>query len=153
MNTNYRRIALISIRVILGLLFLVSGVGKLINSSDAQYLVELLATKFFWLIEYKYLIVISVTIIELILSVLLLWGRYLKSALAGSFVLLMSFTVVLAYFYFNGMVVEECGCFGAFGGGGGTEFTLIRDLVLIALVVVAYLLGTAKNAHIPIKEV
>jgi len=138
-----------TIRIILGLLFLVSGVGKLINSSDAQYLVELLATKFFWLIEYKYAIVITVTIIELILSVLLLWGRYLKTALIGSFILLLSFTTVLAYFYVNGMTVEECGCFGAFGGGGGTEFTLIRDLVLIGLVVAGFLLAKKQKQPNP----
>lgn len=147
MNTDYRRIALITIRIILGLLFLVSGVGKLINSSDAQYLVELLATKFFWLIEYKYAIVLTVTIIELILSVLLLWGRYLKTALTGSFILLLGFTVVLSYFYFTGMTVEECGCFGAFGGGGGTAFTLFRDLVLIALVVAGFVLSMSRQKN------
>ena len=133
--------------MILGLLFLVSGVGKLINSSDAQYLVELLATKFYWLIEYKYMIVLSVTIIELFLSALLLWGRYLKTALTGSFLLLLSFTGVLSYFYFTGMTVEECGCFGAFGGGGGTELTLLRDLVLIVLVVAGYLLSTSQQKN------
>ncbi|HKK46658.1 MAG TPA: MauE/DoxX family redox-associated membrane protein [Balneolaceae bacterium] len=145
MNANYRRIALLIIRIILGLLFLVSGVGKLINNSDAQYLVELLATKFFWLIEYKYMIVISVTIIELILSVLLLWGRYLKTALTGSFLLLLSFTAVLSYFYFTGMTVEECGCFGAFGGGGGTVVTLLRDVVLILLVIAGFVLANKKD--------
>lgn len=140
MKQMYSRIALTTIRVILGLLFLVSGIGKLISASDAKYLVELLATEFYWIIEYSSLIVTSTSIIELILAVFLLWGRYLKSALAGSLALLLAFTTVLSYFYFQGMKIEGCGCFGAFGGGGGLEFTLIRNLVLITLIIISYLL-------------
>ncbi|HEX6981134.1 MAG TPA: MauE/DoxX family redox-associated membrane protein [Balneolaceae bacterium] len=140
MNPKYSRIALTAIRVILGLLFLISGIGKLINASDARYLVELLATEFYWLIEYSTFIVTATSVIELILAVFLLWGKYLKSALAGSLVLLLAFTTVLSYFYFQGMEIASCGCFGAFGGGGGLGFTLMRNLVLIALIIGAYLL-------------
>ncbi|HET6528537.1 MAG TPA: MauE/DoxX family redox-associated membrane protein [Balneolaceae bacterium] len=145
MNPKYSRIALTTIRIILGLLFLVSGIGKLINASDARYLVELLATEFYWLIEYSTFIVTAASVVELILAVFLLWGKYLKSALAGSLVLILIFTSVLSYFYFQGMEIASCGCFGAFGGGGGLGFTLIRNLTLIALIIGAYLLLPSSN--------
>lgn len=145
MKPQYRRYILIAIRIILGLVFLMSGIGKLINASDAQYLVELLATTYYWLIEYSSLIVTATSIIELVLAIFLLWGRYLKWALGGTLLLLLGFSSVLSYFYMQGMNVESCGCFGAFGFASGIEFTLIRNLVLIALVIGAYLLMVPKN--------
>jgi uncharacterized membrane protein YphA (DoxX/SURF4 family) len=145
MKPQYRRYSLTAIRIILGIVFLMSGIGKLINASDAQYLVELLATTYYWLIEYSSLIVTGTSIIELVLAIFLLWGRYLKWALAGTLLLLLGFTSVLSYFYFQGMSVENCGCFGAFGFASGLEFTLIRNLVLIALIIGAYLISTSKS--------
>ena len=140
MTSKRKRIALTIIRIILGVIFLLSGIGKLINGADAQYLVELLATKFYWLIEYSSLIVTSTSVIELVLAVFLLWGRYLKWALAGTLLMLLGFSSVLSYFYLQGMSVENCGCFGAFGFASGLEFTLIRNLVLVLLIVGAFML-------------
>lgn len=145
MNLNYTRTALVTIRVIIGLLFFVSGIGKLINSSDAQYLVELLATKFYWLIEYQTLIVTGTSIFELILSVLLLWGKYLRWAFSASLLMLAAFSSVLGYFYLQGMSVENCGCFGAFGFASGLEFTLFRNAFLILLVIIGLILTRPKE--------
>lgn len=149
MTAKTRRISILTIRIILGVLFLVSGIGKLINGSDARYLVELLATEFYWLIEYAGPIVIATSIIELVLAVFLLWGKYLKSALAGSLLMLCGFSAVLGYFYLQGMSVENCGCFGAFGFASGLEFTLIRNLVLIALIIGAFVLIATKSTKAP----
>lgn len=140
MNKSYANITLTTIRIIIGILFLVSGIGKLINDSDARFLVELLATEVYWLIEYAGAIVITTSLVELVLAVLLLWNKYLKTALAGTLVMLISFSSVLSYFYFQGMTVESCGCFGAFGFSSGLEFTLIRNMVLILLTITAFIL-------------
>ena len=137
---NYKSITLNTIRILLGVLFVLSGVGKLINGADARYLVELLATEYFWLIEYAGPIVIATSVIELILAAFLLWGKYLKWALSGSFVMLAGFSSVLGYFYSQGMNVESCGCFGAFGFASDIEFTLIRNLVLGLMVIGAFIL-------------
>ncbi len=140
MSRNYRQIALIAIRFILGLTFLLSGTGKLIDSTDARYLVELAATEVFWLIEYASLIVVGTSLLELLLGAWLIWGRKLRYALTGSFLLVAFFTAVLTHFYLRGMSVESCGCFGAFGGGGGFGVTLIRNGVLLALMIGAFAL-------------
>lgn len=145
MNPKYKKTALTTIRVILGTVFLISGVGKLINASDAQYLVELLASEFYWLIEYAGPIVTTTSIIELILAILLLWGKYLKWALAGTLAMLLAFSSVLGYFYSQGMNVESCGCFGAFGFASGIEFTLLRNLVLGLMVVGAFALSVKSK--------
>lgn len=134
MNRNYNKMSRTIIRYLLGVLFLLSGIGKLIDSSNARYLVELLATKFYWLIEYADPIVIGTSLLELLLAVLLLWGKQVKTALWGSLGLVTVFTLVLGYFYLQGMSVENCGCFGALGIGGGLEATLVRNGVLLVLI-------------------
>lgn len=134
MSRNYKKLSLTVIRYLLGIIFLLSGVGKLIDSSNARYLVELLATKFYWLIEYAEPIVMGTSLLELLLAVLLLWGKQLKSALWGSLALVTAFTITLGYFYLQGMSVENCGCFGALGIGGGLEATLLRNAVLLVLI-------------------
>lgn len=135
MSRNYKKLSLTVIRYLLGIIFLLSGVGKLIDSSNARYLVELLATKFYWLIEYAEPIVIGTSLLELLLAILLLWGKQLKSALWGSLALVTAFTITLGYFYLQGMSVENCGCFGALGIGGGLEATLLRNAVLLVLII------------------
>ncbi len=145
MNQKYRRYSILTIRIILGLLFLISGVGKLINGADARYLVELLATEYFWLIEYASIIVIGTSILELILAIFLLWGKYLKWALSVTLLMLIGFSSILSYFYLQGMSIDSCGCFGAFGFASGLEFTLIRNLILVSLILGAYLLMTSNR--------
>jgi hypothetical protein len=141
MKQSYLAKALTIIRLLLGILFLISGVGKLISGSEARYLVELLATEFYWLIEYAHFIVIMTSIIELILAILLFWNKLLKWALAGTLAMLSGFSSVLLYFYLQGMSVENCGCFGAFGFASGLEFTLIRNSILILLTTIAFVLA------------
>lgn len=140
----------LAIRILLALIFLASGIGKLIDSSDAQYMVELLATRFYWLIEYAGPIVIGTSIIELILAALLLFGKKLRLALWGSLVMVTFFTLTMGYFYLQGMNVASCGCFGALGIGGGLEATLIRNGVLLLLVSTALILGTAVKQRVTV---
>lgn len=146
MTPKTRQITLLTIRIILGLVFLLSGIGKLIDSGYVNYdLVRLLSTEIYWIIEYAAAIIISISIIELLLALFLLWGKYLKVTLGISLIMLLGFSSVLGYFYLDGMNVASCGCFGALGIGGGMEFTLIRNFVLMALIIVAYLLMSSKK--------
>lgn len=139
--TSYRSWILTGIRLLLGVLFLISGTGKLIESGDARYMVELMATEFYWLIEYTGPIVIALSVLELLLGLLLLLKKWLATALTASILLFLFFIGVLGYFYLQGMNVDSCGCFGAFGLGSGITFTLVRNGVL------ALLAGTALFLH------
>jgi len=146
MTSKRRRIILLSIRILLGLVFLLSGIGKLIDSGYVNYeLVRLLSTQYYWIIEYAAIIMISISIIELLIAVLLLWGKLLKTALAGALLMLVGFSSVLGYFYLQGMNVASCGCFGALGIGGGLEFSLIKNGVMIVLIIAAFVLITPKD--------
>jgi uncharacterized membrane protein YphA (DoxX/SURF4 family) len=146
MQPKYRRYTLLAIRIIVGTVFLFSGIGKLIDSGYVNYdIVRLLANTYFWIIEYAAHIIISLSIIELLIAVFLCWGKYLKWTLSAALLILSGFTGILGYFYLQGMDVASCGCFGAFGFGSGLEFTLIRNLILILLIVGAFLLMTNRN--------
>lgn len=146
MSPTIHKNSLLAIRIIVGLVFLLSGVGKLIDGGYVNYaLVRLLASNFYWIIEYAAPIVIAISIIELIIAAVLFWGKKLKWALSAALILLLVFSAVMGYFYWQGMQVQSCGCFGAFGFGGGLGFSLIKNLVLIALIVGAFLLMSKKK--------
>lgn len=140
-----------AMRVLLGFVFLLSGVGKLIDSGYVNYdLIRLLSTRYFWVIEYAAPIIITISIIELVIALFLFWGKFLRWALAGALLMLLGFSGVLGYFYLQGMNVASCGCFGAFGFASGLEFTLIRNFVLITMIAGAYwIMQTEKKNENP----
>ena len=52
------------VRIFVGAIFILSSIGKFIDSSDAQYLVELMSMNIYWIIEYKGIIGMSIKIRE-----------------------------------------------------------------------------------------
>lgn len=146
MNTKLRSRILLSLRIFVGLVFLLSGVGKLINSDDAKYLVELMGMEIYWIIEFKTLIVYSITILELVIAVLLLWGRHIRIAFVTSFFLLLFMTSILLYFQFQDMNVESCGCFGAFDILSGPVATISKNVVLLLCSMAGFILIPETNS-------
>ena len=127
-----------TLRIFVGAVFILSSIGKFIDSSDAQYLVELLSMNIYWLIEYKAPIVLSITILELILGILLIWNRYILWAYAAALLLILSLSSVLLFFMIQGTQVAACGCFGAFDLLSGPNATLAKNGVLVLLLVYAW---------------
>lgn len=151
MTTKTRKNSLLTIRIILGFIFLASGIGKLIDSGYVNYdLIRLLSTTFYWIIEYAAAIIISISLIELLVAMMFLWGKKIKWAFSVSLLMLMGFSSVLGYFYLQGMNVASCGCFGAFGFSSGLEFTLIRNGVMMLLTIAGLVLLNKKEY--PAKE-
>ena len=123
------------VRIFVGAIFILSSIGKFIDSSDAQYLVELLSMNIYWLIEYKGIIVLSITILELVLGILLLLNRYTFLSYLASAFLILSLSSVLLFFKFQGTQVAACGCFGAFDLLSGPNATLAKNGVLMILII------------------
>lgn len=122
-------------RIFIGAIFILSSIGKFIDSSDAQYLVELLSMNIYWLIEYKRIIVLSITILELVLGILLLLNRCTFFCYMASALLIISLSSVILFFKFQGTQVAACGCFGAFDLLSGPNTTLAKNGVLIVFIV------------------
>jgi hypothetical protein len=89
----------------------------------------------YWLIEYKGIIVLSITILELVLGILLLLNRYTFLSYLASAFLILSLSSVLLFFKFQGTQVAACGCFGAFDLLSGPNATLAKNGVLMILII------------------
>ena len=133
------------VRIFVGAIFILSSIGKFIDSSDAQYLVELLSMNIYWLIEYKRIIVLSITILELALGILLVLNRYTFWSYLTSALLILSLSSVLLFFKFQGTQVAACGCFGAFDLLSGPNATLAKNGVLMILIIYS-IYGNTKLA-------
>ncbi len=133
------------VRIFVGAIFILSSIGKFIDSSDAQYLVELLSMNIYWLIEYKRIIVLSITILELALGILLVLNRYAFWSYLTSALLILSLSSVLLFFKFQGTQVAACGCFGAFDLLSGPNATLAKNGVLMILIIYS-IYGNTKLA-------
>ncbi|MCU0426101.1 MAG: DoxX family protein [Candidatus Kapabacteria bacterium] len=127
---------LLPIRILLGSVLLVSGVGKLIDASAAvNFLTYLFASmnKPPPIAPETLMVVLSVT--EIVLALLILTGRLLKPALLVLNLMLGGFTVILAGSV-GESTVPSCGCSGVFDFGMPLEMALARNIVLMVLVIV-----------------
>lgn len=130
-------LVLVVVRYALGIILLVSGVGKLIDSSAAvRFLEYLLSTmnKPFPVAPQTLMLVLS--LVEIVLSVLFLTGRFLKPAMFVTSILLGAFTVILAGASGDNSA-PSCGCSGVFDFGMPIEMALGRNIVLFVLIGIA----------------
>lgn len=129
---------LVVVRYALGGILLVSGVGKLIDSSAAVHFLEyLLSTmnKPFPVAPQTLMLVLS--LVEIVLSVLFLTGRFLKPAMFVTSILLGAFTVILVGASGDNSA-PSCGCSGALDFGMPLEMALGRNIVLMAIMAFAW---------------
>jgi hypothetical protein len=59
--------------------------------------------------------------------------------------LIIAFSGVLSYFYWQGFGIQSCGCFGAVDIVGGLTFSLLKNIVLLALIIGAYCLIPSRK--------
>jgi uncharacterized membrane protein YphA (DoxX/SURF4 family) len=125
---------LVVIRYALGTILLVSGVGKLIDASAAVHFLEYLLSlmnKTSPLAPQTLLLCLSV--LEIVLGVAFLAGRFLKPTMVVTNILLGLFTGMLINATGNSSV-PTCGCSGAFDFGMPLEMALGRNIVLMAMI-------------------
>lgn len=136
-SQNFSRLLLV-IRIVLGVIRLASGVGKLIDASAAvNFLKYLLTTMNKPLPVAPETLMLTLSVLEIVLSVLFLTGRLLKPAMFLLNVLLGGFTVILASSVGDNNV-PTCGCSGVFDFGMPVEAALVRNIVLMILVAAAW---------------
>jgi uncharacterized membrane protein YphA (DoxX/SURF4 family) len=119
--------------VIIGIFFLVSGVGKLADTAGFSKLIS----------EYGFshlmMLAPAIVLVEILLGLLLVLLINPKRYAWLSFILLVFFTVAFGYAHFkNG--VNNCGCFGSIRQMSmPPAFTFIRNFILIAMALVVWL--------------
>lgn len=111
-----RRVLLEFSRVILGSVFVVSGLFKAIDPMGASlkiadYVSSALGSSWGWLVDLSMLLAVLLCILEFTLGAMLLMGIYRRLVTRISFGLMVGMTLVTLYVYWTG-VLSDCGCFG-----------------------------------------
>jgi uncharacterized membrane protein YphA (DoxX/SURF4 family) len=142
----FSRQAYHAIRIVLGLIFIVSGGIKLFGLGDFAATINAFA-----IIpeEFSLITAVAITFLELLLGMGLVFD--IKGGLSGIFVLLTGFVLVLGWALYMGYDVD-CGCFGptdpeakAFSS---IRTSLWRDIFMIGMVIYLYI-WRYKNEHVP----
>lgn len=94
-----------SLEIVLGLVFLLSGLGKLPNISGFQ---DLIIQYGFSLFQYM---APGIVLVEIFLGIALILGFWQKKASALLLTITIIFTCVYTYGYFKNSITD-CGCFG-----------------------------------------
>ena len=117
---------------ILGVFFLVSGAGKLVNTAEFSKLISDYG--------FSYLMILApvIVLIEILLGLLLVTLIKPKRIAWLSFILLLIFTAAFGYAHFaNG--VNNCGCFGTIKQiSMPPAFTFIRNIILMAMAIIVW---------------
>lgn len=98
------------LRVLVGCIFLVSGIEKLVYPyQNFQYVIEN-----YEIINSNLVEIIARTLpwIEVIIGLFVLLGLWLKRSLLGAAILFAAFIIVVAQAIVRGLPITECGCFG-----------------------------------------
>jgi uncharacterized membrane protein YphA (DoxX/SURF4 family) len=113
--------------IIVGLFFLVSGIGKMVDTAGFSNLI------FQYGLGYLMILSPLIVIAEIMLGLLLVLLINPKLNSLISSVLLVFFTIAFAYAHFkNG--INDCGCFGTIGNSAFPPiFSFIRNFILIIM--------------------
>jgi uncharacterized membrane protein YphA (DoxX/SURF4 family) len=115
--------------IIVGIIFLISGLGKASATADFSYLITQYG---WWAVSNIAPLIIGV---EIIVGLLLIFHIKLKETSLAAIVLLTAFTFIYAYGYFF-RDIEDCGCFGSVSVlNTSFIFTLIRNAVLLYMLI------------------
>jgi uncharacterized membrane protein YphA (DoxX/SURF4 family) len=133
---------LLSVRLLLGVIFLVSAAAKLISLTafdDSLRSFGLLTPTMVPLFVYL------IPALELLLSLLLLSGIHVEKSAMASTIMLVIFLAAAASASISGAVVENCGCFGEiYRSGLGVGF-FVRNGILLLMAVLLYGISETKS--------
>lgn len=128
--------------VILGALFIISGIGKVIDSAGFSNLI--------YQYGLGYLMIASplIVLIEILLGLYLILLINTRRCSMISFVLLIIFTISFAYGHFkNG--INDCGCFGSVQHTNLPPiFSFIRNFILIAISLILWIKYPSEKIEI-----
>lgn len=138
----------ITLRVLLGLIFIYSSVGKLFNASEFA---KAILRYDFLPIYFVNLLAIVLPWLEFIVGLLLIAGIYKKasSLLAGAS--LVMFLIALISAVARGLDIS-CGCFSLeeTSSKGDIIYRIIQDFFMLAAVIIVYKFGDAKKEETPV---
>jgi uncharacterized membrane protein YphA (DoxX/SURF4 family) len=116
-------------RIILGLVFLVSGYLK---AMDIQSFAGTIYKIQFFTFQLAYFTAIIIVGLELLLGLFLVSGLYLNHILKVSFILLSAFTIFLLFVLVFDLQIN-CNCFGSLSKKNINSFDVLRNIIILSL--------------------
>ncbi len=111
MKFLFNKNVLFIIRVLIALLFIITGAGKI--AEPLQFSVAIMKYQIFGLV-FANLIAIYIPWLELIVGILLLFGIYIKENVLFIDIMLLLFNVLIITAIIMGLNID-CGCYGSSG--------------------------------------
>jgi hypothetical protein len=127
----------------LGLILLLTGLGKLLDVPGFIRVIAEYRISPLWLLPF---IAVIVVLAELRVAEMLIRGRDLARAAVASAILHSLFLTVAAVTLIRGIEIDNCGCFGVFLARPLGVQTVFEDLVLAGASVGLYLLVNRNRA-------
>jgi uncharacterized membrane protein YphA (DoxX/SURF4 family) len=135
----YKKYVSLFFRFFLSAVFIISGLGKIINPQPAVlFLYGFIHSPISYLTLETIIIIISVA--EILLGLLLIFRIKLLVVLPILGAMILVFTILLGWMYYQNTSVASCGCFGTFDPGMSVGLSIFRNLVIMILLVTTYLI-------------
>ena len=115
---------LIVIRYFLGVLFMATGIGKLLVIATYQLAIPE---------DLLLLLALSIALLEFTIALNLLRGRRLQSNVLATLCLHIAYTALAVTTLLRGILIENCGCFGAFLARPLRWSSVAEDVTLTAV--------------------
>ncbi len=133
----------VTLRVLLGLIFIYSSIGKLFNPADFA---KAILRYDFLPIYFVNLLAIVLPWLEFIVGLLLISGVYKKASALLAGASLVMFLIALISASVRGLDIS-CGCFSLeeSSSKGDIIFRIIQDFFMLAAVIIVYKFGEDKK--------
>jgi uncharacterized membrane protein YphA (DoxX/SURF4 family) len=136
---NYK--FLIGLRIVLGLFFVVSGLAKIVDLSTFGKAIDS-----YHIVSDNWVVFLSIIIpyVEFVIGMALIINLFPKYTTLSAIILLLIFTAISAYRYFNGDV-SDCGCFGKLIERKNDLKLLVENSVLMLFLALQIVLNKKKE--------
>jgi uncharacterized membrane protein YphA (DoxX/SURF4 family) len=132
------RCVLLAIRYFLGLLFVATGIGKLL---DNRGFAQVLDSYQLGIHDVALLpIGLTISLLELVIGINILRGRAVQLNVLATLGFHLSYSGLAILTLYRGIAIYNCGCFGVFLARPLTWVTVVEDFVLATISLVCWLL-------------
>jgi uncharacterized membrane protein YphA (DoxX/SURF4 family) len=132
------RYALLVFRYFLGLLFIATAIGKLL---DNRGFAQVINSYQLGIPDFALLgVALTFSLLELIIGLNILYGRELSKSILATLAFHLGYATLAFTTLLRGIALPNCGCFGVFLARSLKWSTVIEDLALATISLVCWLL-------------
>jgi len=117
------------------IIFFISGISKILSPEGAENYIKLLLDQTVYHSVYAKIVVYCIGFSEMMLSIIIFNKNYFKITIGVFITLIIMFTLSILSFPLRSLSIPHCGCFGELIPSGSIEFTIIRNIIILSLLI------------------